>query len=153
MSSGFWNFFTTFFVFYIYIIGELVYNLLERGDFMPTDKPRFTVTIPDDMMKEIDDYRFKNRCRSQSQAINELLKKGFDVLFSKGQNAERPAEAGGPSDESRFMELYSRLDAEGRDLFDYYLDLPRERRHLLVLVAQAFQADSTPPPFPSDSAP
>ena len=66
---------------------------------------------------------------------------------------KRPAESGGPSYESRFMELYSRLDAEGRDLFDYYLDLPRDRRHLLVLVAKAFQADTAPPPSPPRSAP
>ena len=120
---------------------------------MPTDKPRFTVTIPDDMMKEIDDYRFKNRCRSQSQAINELLKKGFDVLFSKDQNTERPAESDEPSNESRFMELYSRLDAEGRDLFDLYLDMSPDRRHLLVLVARSFRADAAPPPVPPRSAP
>lgn len=66
---------------------------------------------------------------------------------------KRPAESDEPSNESRFMELYSRLDAEGLDLFDYYLDLPLERRHLLVLVAQAFQAGTAPPPVPPRSAP
>ena len=84
------------------------------------------------------------------KAITYALGLSLDDLAG---NAERPAESGGPSDESRFMELYSCLDAEGRDLFDYYLDLPRERRHLLVLVAQAFQAGTAPPPVPPRSAP
>ena len=119
---------------------------------MPTDKPRFTVTIPDDMMKEIDDYRFRNRCRSQSQAINELLKKGFAVLFSENRNDEQPAEADEPPSEARFIELYSRLDDEGLDLMDCYLALSRERQHLLVLVARSFQADIVSPPVPPRSS-
>ena len=84
------------------------------------------------------------------KAITYALGLSLDDLAG---NDKRPAESDEPSNESRFMELYSRLDAEGRDLFDCYLDMSFDRRHLLVLVARSFRADAAPPPVPPRLAP
>ena len=50
---------------------------------MPTEKPRFCITMDDEMMKEIDDYRFGNRCSSRSKATLELIRLGLDALREK----------------------------------------------------------------------
>lgn len=49
---------------------------------MPTDKPRFMVTVSQDVYQQIDEYRFFYKFRSQSQAINELIKRGLDSFRS-----------------------------------------------------------------------
>lgn len=100
--------------------------------------------------------RYENDQRSPKVSVvaqyAKILGVSIGTLSGETTKNKRPAEADEPSNESRFMKLYSRLDDEGRDLFDCYLDLPRERRHLLVLVARSFQADAAPPPVPPRSA-
>jgi len=52
---------------------------------MPTEKPRFCITVDDETLKEIDDFRFGNRYNSRSQATLELIRLGLQTL--KGQEA------------------------------------------------------------------
>lgn len=47
---------------------------------MPTDKPRYSITVDDETLKEIDDFRFENRYNSRSQATLKLIKMGLEVL-------------------------------------------------------------------------
>ena len=54
---------------------------------MPTEKPRFTVIVDDELLKKIDDFRFENRYASRSAATLELIKLGLEVL-DKGTTAE-----------------------------------------------------------------
>ena len=51
---------------------------------MPTQKPRFSVAIDDDLLKSVDDYKFANRVKSQNQAINDLVRAGLKELHEKG---------------------------------------------------------------------
>lgn len=44
---------------------------------MPTDKPRYCITVDDETLKEIDDFRFGNRFNSRSQATLELIRLGL----------------------------------------------------------------------------
>lgn len=44
---------------------------------MPTDKPRFTLTVGDDLLVEIDDFRFENRFPTRTQAVLELIQRGL----------------------------------------------------------------------------
>lgn len=57
---------------------------------MPTEKPRYCITVDDEMLKEIDDFRFENRYNSRSQATLELIRMGLEVL--KGQEKARKDE-------------------------------------------------------------
>lgn len=50
---------------------------------MPTDKPRYTITLDDDLLKVVDDYRFNNRCASRTQATIDLMKIGIGVIQGK----------------------------------------------------------------------
>lgn len=47
---------------------------------MPTLNPRITFTVSDDMMSRIDEYRFDNRIKNQTQAIVTLLNRGLAEL-------------------------------------------------------------------------
>lgn len=47
---------------------------------MPTDKPRFTITLDDDTFTEIDNFQFRNHYPNRNMAINALLQAGLDAL-------------------------------------------------------------------------
>ena len=47
---------------------------------MPTEKPRYCIPVDDEMLKEIDDFRFGNRYNSRSQATLELIRLGLQAL-------------------------------------------------------------------------
>jgi len=50
---------------------------------MPTEKPRVTFTISEEKLKILDEYRFSNKIKNQSQAILSLLEKGLDSMENK----------------------------------------------------------------------
>ena len=89
---------------------------------MPTSKPRFMVTVSDDMHKKIENYRFENRCKSQTQAINELIELGIKrVLTSDGElveiKNEDPAISDGIDEKEReWLTVYSSLTPSNRRL-------------------------------------
>ena len=59
---------------------------------MPTEKPRYCITVDDEMLKEIDDFRFGNRYNSRSQATLELIRLGLQALKeqkSMKENSEK----------------------------------------------------------------
>ena len=50
---------------------------------MPTEKPRLTIVVDDELLKKIDDFRFENRYPSRSAATKELIQLGMDALKKK----------------------------------------------------------------------
>lgn len=59
---------------------------------MPTEKPRYCITVDDEMLKEIDDFRFDNRYNSRSQATIALIQIGLQTLKEQKVMTERPKE-------------------------------------------------------------
>ena len=59
---------------------------------MPTQNPRYTVIVDEEMLKKIDDYRFENRFPSRSAATIELIKLGMEQL-EKEQAAKQKEES------------------------------------------------------------
>jgi metal-responsive CopG/Arc/MetJ family transcriptional regulator len=47
---------------------------------LPTDKPRYTVIVDDELLKKIDDFRFENRYPSRSAATLDLIRLGMETL-------------------------------------------------------------------------
>ena len=47
---------------------------------MPTEKPRFTIVVDEDLFKQIDDFRFENRYSSRSAAALDLIRLGLKNL-------------------------------------------------------------------------
>jgi len=50
--------------------------------FMPTEKPKILITLEDNLLTKIDDYRFDNRINSRSEAIRQLIEAGLKVTES-----------------------------------------------------------------------
>ena len=55
---------------------------------MPTEKPRYTVIVDEELLKEIDDFRFENRYPSRSAATLELIRLGIEQLKKEQKNKE-----------------------------------------------------------------
>ena len=47
---------------------------------MPTEKPRITVVVDDEMLQQIEDFRFENRYPSRSAAMVELIRLGIKQI-------------------------------------------------------------------------
>lgn len=58
---------------------------------MPTEKPRYTVIVDDELLKKIDDFRFENRYASRSAATLELIRIGLEEL-ERRQNEKSSSE-------------------------------------------------------------
>ncbi len=56
---------------------------------MPTEKPRYTVTVDEALLKEIDDFRFENRFPSRSAATLELIRLGMESIKKKQADAKK----------------------------------------------------------------
>lgn len=52
---------------------------------MPTEKPRYTLTVDEELLKKIDDFRFQNRYPSRSAATLDLIRLGIEHLEEKGK--------------------------------------------------------------------
>ena len=50
---------------------------------MPTEKPRITITMSPEQLQEVDQYRFNNKLKNQTQAILSLIRTGLDELDRK----------------------------------------------------------------------
>lgn len=44
---------------------------------MSTEKPRFTLTLDEDLLIDIDNFRFENRYPTRTQAVLELIRRGI----------------------------------------------------------------------------
>ena len=54
-----------------------------------TKKPRYTVSVDVEMFKEIEDFRFKNRYATRSEATAELIRLGLESL-KKSKKSNEP---------------------------------------------------------------
>ena len=50
---------------------------------MATEKQRYTISITDEMFQAIEDFRFKNRYQTRSEATAELIRRGLQALEQK----------------------------------------------------------------------
>ena len=51
------------------------------GVRMSTEKPRFTVTVSDEMKKSIEDFFHSRKFKNQSQAVNQLIERGLSTYL------------------------------------------------------------------------
>jgi metal-responsive CopG/Arc/MetJ family transcriptional regulator len=59
---------------------------------MPSKKPRYSIIIDDDMLEEIDDYRYDNRFSSRAKATERLIMLGlqaYEAMSDEEKKAER----------------------------------------------------------------
>ena len=47
---------------------------------MATNKPRYTVSVDDELFQRIENFRFEHRFQTRSEATVELIRMGLDAL-------------------------------------------------------------------------
>ena len=52
---------------------------------MPTDKPRFSITVDKTLSDAIDDYKYKTRSKNQTQAVVDLIEKGLNAIAAENK--------------------------------------------------------------------
>lgn len=88
--------------------------------FVATDKPRFSLTIPDDVLIKVEQYQAKQKLSTKSKAIHRLIEIGLS------ESADGPRKE---KSEGRLAveERYYALDATGRKLVDAVMEIEAER--------------------------
>ena len=55
---------------------------------MATDKPRYTVSVDNDLFQRIEDFRFEHRFQTRSEATVELIRLGLEALKKEQEQKE-----------------------------------------------------------------
>ena len=56
---------------------------------MPKDRTKKLITFDNDLIEQIDDYRFDNRLDSRSEAVRQLIKAGLKKKASKKKGSKK----------------------------------------------------------------
>lgn len=100
---------------------------------MPTEKPRKTITIPDNKLEQVERYQLNKGYKSLTQAILCLIDQGLDASEPKDPSGELSGRA------LQMAADYDRLDFHGqratRRSMDTELERVREQQLELPLVS------------------
>lgn len=55
---------------------------------MATDKPRYTVSVDNELFQQIEDFRFEHRFQTRSEATVELIRLGLEALMKEQAEAK-----------------------------------------------------------------
>lgn len=92
---------------------------------MPTENPRITFTVSEELKEQINEFQFSNRIKNQSQAILALIDKGMNKINESGH------------DDTHDLDQPRNLSPEAYRLARIYDALPDEHsKTLLMLVAE-----------------
>ena len=59
---------------------------------MPTENPRYTIIVDDDLLRQIDDFRFENRFPSRSAATLDLIRRGIEQLRKEQETSRKDSD-------------------------------------------------------------
>ena len=59
---------------------------------MPTEKPRYTIIVDDDLLRQIDDFGFENRFPSRSGATLDLIRRGIEQLRKEQETSRKDSD-------------------------------------------------------------
>ncbi len=55
---------------------------------MATQRPRYTVSVDEELFKKIEDYRYENRFQTRSEATVELIRLGLEALEKEQKSSD-----------------------------------------------------------------
>lgn len=85
---------------YLYSFGSLVYNQHEVIK-MATDRPRYSVSVDNDLFKQIEDFRFEHRFQTRSEATVELIRLGLESLRKEREKQQKAVPEVSETDQSK----------------------------------------------------
>lgn len=118
---------------------------------MPTDKPRVTITMTEDQLVQIENYRFGHKFKNQTQAILSLIQKGFDELARTGDEMSLNFDSSNKlsKDESHLLDGYRNLSSAGKrslraQLKMHLTEFPAEQPPEVIEVPYAARGQGSP---------
>ncbi len=66
-----------------------MYNIIMEVSCVATNRPRYTVSVDNDLFKQIEDFRFEQRFNTRSEATVELIRLGLEFLKNKKTNKDK----------------------------------------------------------------
>ena len=63
---------------------------------MATDRPRYTVSVDNDLFQQIEDFRFERRFQTRSEATVELIRLGLESLKKEQEARESTPDDSSP---------------------------------------------------------
>ena len=110
---------------------------------MATDKPRFSITVSDDVYQQINAYQHEHRLSTQTKAVLAFIEKGLEVIQNEKKpstglisvNPIEPANKTAPlcssEAEEQLITLHRKLNTEGQEkLLDYADDLVASGKYI-----------------------
>lgn len=94
---------------------------------MATDKPRFTITLPDALYDEVTRYKDAQNISTQSKAIQTLVAVAIKAIGEKEKGPSRPEASLQSSEEDAILQSFRALDGHGKKLVRLILDAETER--------------------------
>ncbi len=98
---------------------------------MPTDKPRYTITLDKEMLKKIDDFRFENRFPNRTQATLELIRIGMETIEKQKSNKETTNCTNNNSQEKTELVKIAAFDGKGVEGRYYTKEVIEEIKEML----------------------
>lgn len=94
---------------------------------MPTKNPRVSFALTDELLREIDEYRYTNRIKNQTQAIISLINRGLEVLAGTYTEPQKLS-----LDEEQLIAEYraapQEIKAAAHNILFPYLERPEKSR-------------------------
>ena len=87
---------------------------------MATEKPRFSITLDEDLLGRVEDYRHENKISTRSKAVVQLVEKGINELL-KAEAAEIK-KAPSIRDEA-LLNYFGQLNEQGQNMVVDYARL------------------------------
>lgn len=101
---------------------------------MPTEKPRFTITMDESLFQKVENFRFEGHYKNQTKAVTALIERGLDALAAEDSEvakAIKSAPLHSSEAEERLISLHRTLNHEGQEkLLDYADDLVASGKYI-----------------------
>lgn len=94
---------------------------------MATDKPRFTITLPDALYDEVTRYKDAQNISTQSKAIQTLVAAAIEAIGKQEKGPSRPEASLQSLEEDAILQSFRALDGHGKKLVRLILDAETER--------------------------
>lgn len=85
---------------------------------MPTEKPRFTITMDESLFQKIENFRFDGHYKNQTKAVTVLIERGLDALAAEDSEVAKAIKSA-PLYSSGALKLaadYDGLDGYGQQM-------------------------------------
>jgi len=77
---------------------------------MPTEKPRFTITMDETLYNQIEEFKFNKRYKNQTKAVLALIEKGLSDYENVSETENSSGVDKSPPEDDEVLRLYNALN-------------------------------------------